>query len=795
MFLRRNRRESLPKLTFNASEGRLSYLLNGRGFSNASFSLEVEGSTLKPGDADKRLLYPSKILCDDIGVKRRFIARYVFTNPEVEWEVYLDRYVERPYTILGSKVRNRGNSEVQLGRCRLLDVEAEEGGGVILQGDLDRVTFFVETGTQRWSRVKRITSDDGEHVSQTIGHIYDPAAPICLNSSFVTFDKVKTEVAVRCDREKEISRLEAYCNFDGFTLKPGVSTRAERLLLDLREDPYASLEAWAEIVNRIYKPKIWERLPTGWVGWAWVDHFKDKPYEEIVMENVKAIEERFAGFGIEYIWVSIGNLWRDTPGFWLRVNRRRFPHGLRWLVEELKKRGLKLGLWCAPFWIPDKPPSLFEKMKDAVLKKGGECVVYPYGWPYGYWSTFKKAERPIFYCLDPSHPKVKRWLRKVFRAYRRMGIRYFMVDFLISASGSTPGTYDYDEYYNKNLVKGPEVYRAGLEVIREESGPETYLLASTSPTLQNVGLVDGVRVGPDYGEGRPVIPVDSPYASFTRGDGAYKTYRPRNWERHKYTGCKMAASYFTHRRLYINDSCNLLTVDGDVPLNEAQISATLFGICGGPMMLGDNIPTIKPERLALIKKCLPRYPEIAKPVDLFTSVYPEDYPKTFNLAVKRPWGSWNILAIFNYDEPELNVEVGMESLGLNPEKEYLLYDFWDKRFLGNVKHRITVSVPPHSVKLLSVHELVSHPWVISTDMHITQGAVEMLDLRWSKVEGTLSGVCERPEGEKGTLVIYMPDGYSIEGSRNIEPRSVEDNIVEAEIEFKERTVHWKLFTA
>jgi hypothetical protein len=41
----------------------------------------------------------------------------------------------------------------------------------------------------------------------------------------------------------------------------------------------------------------------------------------------------------------------------------------------------------------------------------------------------------------------------------------------------------------------------------------------------------------------------------------------------------------------------------------------------------------------------------------------------------------------------------------------------------------------------------------------------------------------------------MPDGYSVKGSRNIEPRSVEDNIVEAEIEFKERTVRWKLFTA
>ena len=43
-----------------------------------------------------------------------------------------------------------------------------------------------------------------------------------------------------------------------------------------------------------------------------------------------------------------------------------------------------------------------------------------------------------------------------------------------------------------------------MSVIRKAAGDDTYLLSSTGPTFQNVGLVDAARMGSDYGEGRPL---------------------------------------------------------------------------------------------------------------------------------------------------------------------------------------------------------------------------------------------------------------------------------------------------
>ena len=45
-----------------------------------------------------------------------------------------------------------------------------------------------------------------------------------------------------------------------------------------------------------------------------------------------------------------------------------------------------------------------------------------------------------------------------------------------------------------------------MRVIREAAGDDTYLLASTGPTLHTVGVCDAVRTGSDFGEGRALFP-------------------------------------------------------------------------------------------------------------------------------------------------------------------------------------------------------------------------------------------------------------------------------------------------
>jgi hypothetical protein len=134
-----------------------------------------------------------------------------------------------------------------------------------------------------------------------------------------------------------------------------------------------------------------------------------------------------------------------------------------------------------------------------------------------------------------------------------------MIDFLHAVSDSTPSDFLADGYYDESLIRGAQTYRAGLKVVREAAGEDTYLLSSSGPTYQNVGFMDACRVGNDYGEGRALNPESYFYpATFVINSASF-------WTSHRAASDAMAAGYFTHRKLYLADSGNLLTVDKPIP--------------------------------------------------------------------------------------------------------------------------------------------------------------------------------------------------------------------------------------
>lgn len=96
-----------------------------------------------------------------------------------------------------------------------------------------------------------------------------------------------------------------------------------------------------------------------------------------------------------------------------------------------------------------------------------------------------------------------------------------------------------------------------------------------------------------------------------------------------------------HRKFFLADSGNVLTLDKPCPLQDAQTTATIFGINGGPIMIGDDVDRMAPERLALLKKCLPPLPECATAIDLFDAPEP-DYPRCFHLRVVAAWDQWDL---------------------------------------------------------------------------------------------------------------------------------------------------------
>ena len=363
--------------------------------------------------------------------------------------------------------------------------------------------------------------------------------------------------------------------------------------------------------------------------------------------------------------------------------------------------------------------------------------------------------------LDPTHPKTKAHIRHVFETYRRWGVRYYMIDFLDAIGDSTPGTYRPDGFYDRSLIAGPQTFREGLKTIRDAAGPDTYLLSSTGPTLQGVGLVNAARVGTDYGEGRP---LDGPGKGFY--PGTFVINSPGYWTSHRRATDAWATHWFAHRKLFLADSGNVLTIDKPVPLADAEISATIFGLNGGPLMLGDDIDRIDPSRLDMIRQVFPRLPETARPLDLFDAPDP-DYPKTFHLRVQRDWDEWSLVAVFNYENRPVERALDLARLGLDPARPYRVWEHWGARSMGAHRGSFTAVVPPQSVKLYRISQVRNHSWLLSTDMHVRQGQAEVEECRWDAGRKELIIRARRPAAQRGNIYVAVPDGMALDDPKGL----------------------------
>ncbi|MEO7143772.1 MAG: hypothetical protein ABI165_09760 [Bryobacteraceae bacterium] len=668
-------------------------------------------------------------------------ARFDFAAPALRWTVRFHHTGEA--LLITSTIENTGAHPVQLGRCRLLDVTGEVGQ---VHLGPDTVALLL-TATQYPERVVRLAEAKQPLESKVLTEWFSAASGAALQFGFVSFDRAETAIQSGWGAGRRTPLVSAWSDFKGFDLAPRASIDSETLRIGLERDPYAALNDWADAVHDRYQPRIWPKIPAGWLGWSWVDplngeRYQDERYEDVVRRNIRAIRRRLAGHDIGYVWVSIGNLQGRMPGNWLDWNRDEFPSGPQALAKDLESLHFHLGLWAGAFWMAARSNQA-EGLRDAFLLFHGK--------PAGH----KHRDLGPMYFLDPTHPRTQAFLHDVFTTYRQWGVRYYMIDFLNAIAGSAYGQFPNDGYYDRSVIRGPQAWREGLRTIREAAGPDTYLLASSGPTLPAIGLVDGVRAGNDYGEGRA---LDGPGKGLY--PGTFVIDKPDFWTAHSLALKAMAGYFFTAGKLFLADSGNVLTVDQPMPVADAQIRATIFGINGSPLMLGDDIDRIGEERLAIIRRVLPRLPGCARPVDLFDAAEP-DYAKIFDLTVRRDWDQWDLLAVFNLGQRNMEKKVAFERLGLDPHAAYAVWDFWNERFQGVVEGSVDIEVPPESVKLLRISRGRNHPWLVSTDMHVRQGAAEILDCRWDAASEALTIRGTRPAGEHGSLFVRAPAGWAV----------------------------------
>lgn len=212
-------------------------------------------------------------------------------------------------------------------------------------------------------------------------------------------------------------------------------------------------------------------------------------YYETVTEAQLA-KDIAALHGLPFDVVQVDDGWETCVGDWWP--NAKFPSGMRALADRIHDAGLVPGLWLAPF-IALPGSKLATGHPELLLRdQRGEPAVTGYNWDTGY------------YALDLARADARDHVAElVGRVVHEWGFRYLKLDFVNASLAPA----------QRSVGTGREqVYREALALIREVVGEDVYLLGSGAPLLPSLGLLDGIRSGPD------VAPMWQNYASSDPSD-------------------------------------------------------------------------------------------------------------------------------------------------------------------------------------------------------------------------------------------------------------------------------------
>jgi hypothetical protein len=85
------------------------------------------------------------------------------------------------------------------------------------------------------------------------------------------------------------------------------------------------------------------------------------------------------------------------------------------------------------------------------------------------------------------------------------------------------------------------------------------------------------------------------------------------------------------------------------------------------------------------------------------------------------------------------VTLDLAQIGLPTDSAYAAVDFWGGQFLDPISGKAEFDLQPGSCKVIALKRRSDRPQVVSTNRHVSQGAVDLSDVKWDEKAQTLSG--------------------------------------------------------
>jgi len=597
---------------------------------------------------------------------------------DLPWDLWLNPVglapgltLEREYDAVTNRLAltlaNTSGAPVAAGTVRLeAEVDSPAAGGWAwlhgryMQTDALVRNFGEEAPTGYDGRFAKERDEQRAYVSREVGTLtlLSRTAPTLLIGS-LRMDRAFFDVEFVVDAEEaQVLSLALEFDLDGVTLGAGDRLVLPPVLLVAGHDAHSLIERYADEVAEEMNARVPDHTPTGWCSWY---YFYNKVSEADVVANLAEMVRH--EHPAEYVQIDDG--FQAHTGDWLTPNEK-FPSGMAALASQIAEAGYKPGLWLAPFVLNEDSAALREHPEMALKLPNGETF-------------FVQTWLGRCAVLDCTHPDSEAWLRTVIRTVvREWGYVYLKLDALSYAARPASQV-----RYHQPETTAPMNLRRGMEIIREEAGDDTFILGCTCHFGPMVGLVDGMRVGPDVKE----LWADGPNPSVKH---AMRLSLQRNW---------------MHMRWWANDPDCLIVRETDTELNEAETRflATGIALSGRMVVASDDLPKLSEGRRTMALALFPPTGVGAKPVD------PSEGPVARAWRAKLADGR-SLVGFLNWGESGQWVPWA-ELL----EPGEVAYDIWNARPLGMGD----VFLRPHEGALWQVFAPSKAPRVVGDSGSLT----------------------------------------------------------------------------
>jgi alpha-galactosidase len=355
--------------------------------------------------------------------------------------------------------------------------------------------------------------------------------------------------------------------------RPDAEAEVAEVVVWPGDDPDALLTAWASEVGRRCDARVDAPFQVGWCSWY---HY----FHEVTEAHVRANLGLARDWPFEVFQVDDG--YQSAIGDWLVANEK-FPSGVAGVAEAIDAAGYTPGIWIAPFIAA--PDSTLAAEHPEFFARDLERDAPQVGMWNDIWGGF-------MWGLDMTHPGARAHVAETAAALVGMGYRYLKLDFTFSAA--------IEGRFHDPTKTPAERVRAGYQAVRDGAGEDTFILGCGCPLGAVVGLVDGMRIGPDVaprweGDGEEQLP-------------GYDDVRPSTAAALRST----EARQFLHRRLWLNDPDCVMLRTSETELTPEQVArwAGAVGDSGGMVLVSDDLALLGADERSLLEKVVARGREV-----------------------------------------------------------------------------------------------------------------------------------------------------------------------------------------